>query len=85
MHYIMYTFLMKNITLSAQDDLIDKARRIAASRNSSLNVMFREWLVGLINSSVQKSSEEDRLKDLWKRTSYAKVGRKLSREEMNER
>jgi len=83
--YSVHLLHMKNITLSAQDDLIDQARRIAASRNSSLNVMFREWLEGLNNSQAQKSTDEDRLKDLWKRTSYAKVGRKLSREEMNER
>jgi len=76
---------MKNITLSAQDDLIDKARRIAANRDISLNVMFREWLEELNNSQAQDITDEDRLKDLWKRTSYAKVGRKLSREEMNER
>jgi hypothetical protein len=57
---------MKNITLSAQDDLIEKARRIAANRNSSLNIMFREWLEGLNNSQTQ-ITEQDRLKDLWKK------------------
>ena len=81
----MYTcYIMKNITLSAQDDLIDKARRIATTRNSSLNIMFREWLEGLNNSHAQ-NTEEDRLKDLWEKTNYARVGKKLSREEMNER
>lgn len=75
---------MKNITLSAQDDLIDKARRIAVNRNSSLNIMFREWLEGLNNSQTH-DNQEDKLKDLWKRTNYARVGKKLSREEMNER
>lgn len=75
---------MKNITLSAQDDLIDKARRIAINRNSSLNIMFREWLEGLNNSQTH-DNQEDKLKDLWKRTNYARVGKKLSREEMNER
>ncbi len=75
---------MKNITLSAQDDLIDKARRIASNRNSSLNIMFREWLEGLNNSQTH-NTQEDKLKDLWKRTNYARVGKKLSREEMNER
>lgn len=75
---------MKNITLSAQDDLIDKARRIAANRNSSLNIMFREWLEGLNNSETH-NVREDRLKELWKKTNYARVGKRLSREEMNER
>jgi hypothetical protein len=80
----VHLLYMKNITLSAQDDLIDKARRVAVNRNSSLNIMFREWLEGLNNSQTQ-NNEEDRLKDLWKKTNYARVGKKLSREEMNER
>lgn len=75
---------MKKITLSAQDDLIDKARRITAKRNSSLNIMFQEWLEGLNNSQTHKT-QEDNLKDLWKRTNYTRVGKKLSREEMNKR
>ncbi len=75
---------MKNITLSAQDDLIDKARRIAANKNSSLNIMFREWLEEL-NNSQTSNSQEDKLKELWEKTNYVKVGKKLSREEMNER
>jgi hypothetical protein len=35
---------MKNITLSAPEPLIESARAIAASRNTSLNVEFRSWL-----------------------------------------
>ena len=35
---------MKNITLSAEEDLIKRAREIARSRGTTLNSAFREWL-----------------------------------------
>jgi len=35
---------MKNITLSAEEDLIERARDVARSRHTTLNSAFREWL-----------------------------------------
>ena len=35
---------MKNITLSAEEDVIVRARKTAFSQNKSLNQAFREWL-----------------------------------------
>lgn len=35
---------MKNITLSADEDLIEQARKTAESQNTTLNAAFREWL-----------------------------------------
>jgi hypothetical protein len=35
---------MKNITLSADEDLIEQARKAAESQNTTLNAAFREWL-----------------------------------------
>ncbi len=35
---------MKNITLSADEDLIAQARKTAESQNTTLNAAFREWL-----------------------------------------
>src|SRR5260370_343028 len=35
---------MKNITLSADPDLIEKARQVAKSERKTLNAAFREWL-----------------------------------------
>ncbi len=74
---------MKNITLSAKEEAIESARQIAAQKNSTLNEMFREWL-DEINStgSVDLGTKLD---NLWKETSNFKVGKKLSREEMNVR
>ncbi len=35
---------MKNITLSADHNLIEKARAVARSQRRTLNAVFREWL-----------------------------------------
>jgi hypothetical protein len=35
---------MKNITLSAEESLIERARVIAQSRHTTLNEEFRRWL-----------------------------------------
>ena len=40
----MYTILVKNITLSAEESLIEQARKSAADQNTTLNAAFREWL-----------------------------------------
>jgi hypothetical protein len=42
---------MKNVTLSADDDLIEQARLVARSRHKTLNGAFREWLEHLHRES----------------------------------
>ena len=41
---IVYTIFMKNITLSADESLIEQARLVARSQHKTLNTAFREWL-----------------------------------------
>jgi len=72
---------MKNITLSAEESLIERAREVSRRRNSSLNAMFREWLAAL----AEENSRLERLKALNARLSYVRSGGKFSREEMNGR
>jgi hypothetical protein len=84
-HYIVYTNIMKNITFSAKEDAIEKARRIAKQKNSTLNEMFREWLDDINNHQSIDSDVTKKLHDLWDRTSYISDGKKLTREEMHER
>ena len=78
----MYTVntMLKNITLSADADLIEEARRLARDQNKSLNDAFREWLVGMVREKHLQKHEE-----LMERLSYVNIGRKFTREEMNER
>ncbi len=75
---------MKNITFSAQEDAIERARMAAREQNRTLNELFREWLEH-VSHKVEENKSSSRLEGLWKKTNYLRVGRKLSRQEMNER
>lgn len=72
---------MKNVTLSADEDLIERGREYARNRKSTLNALFREWLSTL----VAQQDAERRLADLDLRIGYARSGGKFTREEMNAR
>lgn len=81
-HYFRVHYTrMKNITLSAEEDLIERARLIARSRRSTLNAEFREWLAQYAASTGDAQGYEQ----LMKRLAYVRAGRKFSRDEMNER
>jgi hypothetical protein len=73
---------MKNITLSADDDLIQAARRKAASEHTTLNEQFRRWLADYVGRKRQAAEAVRVMRELQGRLH---VGRKLTREEMNER
>ena len=72
---------MRNITLSADEDLIDRARLVASSQHKTLNDAFREWLAQYAAWSTS-SEDVDALMD---RLRHVKVSQKFSREEMNGR
>jgi len=77
----VYTIAVKNVTLSADEHLIELARSKAREQHTTLNEAFRRWL-------VQFTSQQDRAheyKELMHRLSYVKPGRRLSRDELNER
>lgn len=74
---------MKNITLSADEQLIDEARRQAALENRSLNDVFREWL-RQYTAVAGGAAVFDRLIGRLDATGV-RAGRKFTREEMNER
>jgi len=72
---------MKNISLSAEERLIEQAQELARARKTSLNQMFREWLTGL-----SKDRERGRKIDaLFERCDGVNSGGKFRREEMNAR
>ncbi len=78
----MYTRIVRNITFSAEDELIEQARAVAARNRRSLNDEFRDWLA--------KYAEEGRkaklsFREVVSQMKDVKVTRKYSREEMNER
>jgi len=77
MRYIM----LKNITLSAEDELIQKARQKAQKERTTLNATFRHWLKQYVNAGINSSEYESLMKSL----NYAQPGGTFSRDELNER
>lgn len=72
---------MKNITLSADETLIQQARLRAASENRSLNDLFREWLA----QYVSQSHAAEKYNILMAELSHIESGGPFTRDEMNER
>jgi len=72
---------VKNITLSAEETLIEQARLVAKSRHMTLNAAFREWLEQFTR---QPGGAQD-FEALMKRLKHVKAGRRFTRDEMNER
>ncbi len=72
---------MKNITLSADEELIEQARAIARAQRKTLNAVFREWL---LQFTAQSGSAQE-FDSLMKRLRHVRAGRGFSRDEMNER
>jgi hypothetical protein len=78
---IVYTRAVKNITLSAEEDLIQRARLRAAKEKRTLNAAFRDWLQRY--AGAETGPEE--YAQLMKRLGHVHSGRKFSRDEMNQR
>jgi len=72
---------MKNITLSADADLIEKARQVAKSERKTLNAAFREWL----EAYTRRKGDLQAHRALIKRLYHIDAGGPYTREEMNER
>ena len=74
---------MKNITLSADERLIEAARERARSEQTTLNEQFRRWLAEYAGRSQQAERAMDVINDLRR---YVLPGaRKFTRDELNER
>jgi predicted transcriptional regulator len=72
---------MKNITLSADSNLIERARLIAKSRHKTLNVLFREWL----EQFTAEDGSAQEFDAMMKRLEHIRAGRHFTRNELNER
>lgn len=74
---------MKNVTLSADEALIEAARRRAAAEKTTLNEQFRLWLADYSNARGRMQHLDEVMAQLQGQMS---LGRPMpSRDEMNER
>lgn len=77
---------MKNITLSADEHLIEEARSKARQKKTTLNAEFRKWLHNYIQSDAEKKQRIDTYRELMSEFSGISTGgEKFTRDEMNER
>jgi hypothetical protein len=74
---------MKNITLSADERLIEAARERARAEHTTLNEQFRLWLAGYARREQQAERAMETIREL--RGQVRTGGRKFTRDEMNER
>lgn len=73
--------MLKNITLSAEEILIQRARERAEAEQTTLNAEFRNWL----RQYVERPSSAAAYLAFMDELDYSEPGRSFSREEMNER
>lgn len=55
---------LRNITLSADPDLIEQARRKAIEHNTTLNAIFREWLASYTAKEQAQSAYDNLMRRL---------------------
>lgn len=72
--------MLKNITFSAEEELIVKARERAQEEKTTLNAVFRRWLKQYTNRK-----KEHELDMVMEKMDYAVSDKKITRDEMNER
>jgi hypothetical protein len=77
----VYTGRVRNITLSAEEELINKARVTAQVNNTTLNAAFRAWLEEYTSSQDRVEQYKALMLDLRHVRSHGPY----SRDEMNER
>lgn len=75
--------MLRNITLSADDQLIDMARKKATGAQSTLNVEFRKWLETYTAS--QDTTAVTRFREVMQQLGNVDAGRTFTRDELNER
>ncbi|HEY7392912.1 MAG TPA: hypothetical protein VH640_30610 [Bryobacteraceae bacterium] len=72
---------MKNITFSADEDLIERARARATEEKTTLNILFRQWL----ERYVGPAPTVEEYRRLMERLEHVDAGRKFTRDETNSR
>lgn len=72
---------MKNVTLSADEQLIEQARMVARSQHKTLNAAFREWLEQYASQAGAAAAVDA----LMRRLKHVRSAGPYTRDEMNER
>jgi len=84
-HSYTYTVVMKNITLSVDENILATVRRHAAECNSTVNALVRDYLTGLAAHQDRAKHARARLRQL-SAQSQGRLGKKTwTREDLHDR
>jgi len=72
---------MKNITVGAEENLIEQARLVAKAQRKTLDEAFREWL----EQFTRQAGSSQEFDSLMRRLKHVRAGRRFTRDEMNGR
>jgi hypothetical protein len=78
---VVYTGVVRNVTFSVKEEVLERAREVARNEHKTLNDAFRDWLDWYASRKVTRAEIEA----LFERLKYVDAGRKFTRDEMNER
>ena len=73
--------MLKNITLSAEEEIIRRAREKAQREQTTLNARFRSWLEQYVMAGYKSNDYETFMKTC----AYASPGKSFTRDATNER
>jgi hypothetical protein len=79
--YSLYHYSMKNITLSAEESVIEQARLVARARHTTLNAAFCEWLA----QYAAQAGGSVAVDALMRRLRHVRSDERYTRDDMNER
>ena len=77
---------MKNITLAIEDDILERARVVAAEKKTTVNAMVREFLAEVTDRDERREKARAALLDLMRNSKgRMRPDFKFDREETHER
>ena len=75
----------RNVTLTLEEDLLDRARVVAAKRRTSVTELIRRSLEELVVGDQSRNRARARLTALMQKPAYRVDARDWTREELHER
>lgn len=76
---------MKNLTLRIDERVLERARRVAANRSTSVNALIREFLEKLVNEQDRREQVRKELVKLCRESTASSGGKKWKREDTYDR
>jgi hypothetical protein len=77
--------MKRNLTLSIEESILDRARVLAATRRTTVNRLVADYLASIVDRDDARGTAANRLQAMMRRPMLNVGGIHWSREELNER